>query len=135
MLLLGSWTCHFREDRCRMFRCSSIDDCCALQVITDNAANCVAMGKLVNEKYPWIFWSPCAAHCLDLLFEDIAKLPWIAEVLDIGRFLVRFVTKRPRVLSMFREYSSLDILRPAPTRSTFLFIKFDSSLRFLLLRS
>lgn len=87
-----------------------------VQVVTDNASNCVSMGKLVNEKYPWIFWSPCAAHCLDLLIEDIARLPWVKEVVDMARFLVRFVTKRQRVLGMFRSHSSLELLRPAPTR-------------------
>lgn len=87
-----------------------------VQVVTDNASNCVSMGRLVNETYPHIFWTPCAAHCLDLLVEDVAKIPWIAEVVRTARFLVRFVTKKPRVLAMFRRQSTLDVLRPAPTR-------------------
>lgn len=45
-----------------------------VQVITDNAANCKAMGDLVMENYPTIFWTPCAAHSIDLLIEDIAGI-------------------------------------------------------------
>lgn len=74
------------------------------------------MGRLVNETYPHIFWTPCAAHCLDLLVEDIAKLPWVKEIVGVARFLVRFITKRPKVLSMFRSFSTLEIVKIAPTR-------------------
>ncbi|GLJ38170.1 hypothetical protein SUGI_0777100 [Cryptomeria japonica] len=42
-----------------------------VQVVTDNAASYVAAGKLLMERHPKIFWSPCAAHCLDLMLEDI----------------------------------------------------------------
>eukprot|EP00253_Pinus_taeda_P017218 PITA_17218 len=37
-----------------------------VQVITNNAANYVAVGRLLCAKYPTIFWTPCATHCIDL---------------------------------------------------------------------
>ena len=45
-----------------------------VHVVTDNAANYVAAGKLIQEKYEHIFWSPCAAHCLNLLLKDIGSI-------------------------------------------------------------
>ena len=35
-----------------------------VHVVTDNATNYVACGKLIKEKYTKIYWTPCAAHCL-----------------------------------------------------------------------
>ena len=46
---------------------------CVVQVVTDNAANMKAAGMLLMKQRPRIFWSPCAAHCLDLMLEDIVK--------------------------------------------------------------
>jgi len=38
-----------------------------VQVITDNVANYVSAGKMLMERHPTLFWTPCSAHCLDLL--------------------------------------------------------------------
>jgi hypothetical protein len=38
-----------------------------VHMVTDNAANYVAAGKLLMEEFPSIFWSPCAAHCINLI--------------------------------------------------------------------
>ena len=45
-----------------------------VQVITDNGANYKAAGRILMERIPTLFWSPCAAHCLDLMLEEIGKL-------------------------------------------------------------
>jgi hypothetical protein len=45
-----------------------------IQVVTDNGANYKVAGKLLMQRIPTLFWSPCAAHCLDLMLEDIGKL-------------------------------------------------------------
>ncbi|XP_027907629.1 uncharacterized protein LOC114166942 [Vigna unguiculata] len=44
-----------------------------VQVVTDGASNFVAAGKMLEEKRTKLFWSLCAAHCLDLILEDIGK--------------------------------------------------------------
>ncbi|PKI58887.1 hypothetical protein CRG98_020726 [Punica granatum] len=40
--------------------------------VIDNAANYVAAGRLLEQKFKTIFWSPCAAHCINLILSDIA---------------------------------------------------------------
>ncbi|KAK3229843.1 hypothetical protein Dsin_001724 [Dipteronia sinensis] len=45
-----------------------------VQVVTDSASNNVLAGKLLEAKYPNLFWTPCAAHCIDLILEDIFKM-------------------------------------------------------------
>ena len=47
-----------------------------VQVITDNASNYVVAGRLLEDKHPTIWWTPCATLCLDLMLEDIGKIEW-----------------------------------------------------------
>ena len=44
-----------------------------VQVITDNASNHVLAGKMLESKHKDIFWTSCAAYCIDLMLEDIGK--------------------------------------------------------------
>ncbi|XP_073041958.1 uncharacterized protein [Primulina eburnea] len=45
-----------------------------VHVVTDSeSANKAAGQKLMIER-PHLFWSPCAAHCIDLMLEDIGKM-------------------------------------------------------------
>ncbi|XP_057723873.1 uncharacterized protein LOC130939816 [Arachis stenosperma] len=51
-----------------------------IHVVTDNAANYVAAGRLINKKFENIHWSPCAAHCLNLILKDISSMPHISSL-------------------------------------------------------
>ena len=31
-----------------------------------------------------MYWTPCAAHCIDLILEDIGKIPKIAKTLEMA---------------------------------------------------
>ncbi|RZB42462.1 hypothetical protein D0Y65_053162 [Glycine soja] len=44
-----------------------------VQVITDNAANFKAAGELLMHTRPHLYWTPCAAHCIDMILEDLEK--------------------------------------------------------------
>jgi len=51
------------------------------QLIIDNGNNYVLVGKLLEEKMPHLYWTPCVAHCIDLMLEDIGKLPLIKKTI------------------------------------------------------
>ena len=53
-----------------------------VQVVTDNEASFKADGMLLMEKHKHLFWSPCAAHCIDVILEDIGNMKHIKETLD-----------------------------------------------------
>ena len=53
-----------------------------VQVVSDNGFNYVLAGKLLEAKRPNLYWTPCAAHCIDLILEDIGKIPRIAKTLE-----------------------------------------------------
>jgi len=62
-----------------------------VQVITDNASNYVAAGKMLEEKCPTIWWSLCATHCLDLMLEDIGKIEWMKKCVDDAKSITRYI--------------------------------------------
>ena len=91
-------------------------------MVTHSATNCVGVGKLIVEKYPQIYWSPCFAHYLDLLLYDLAKFPWIHEVIHRGRAIANFIRNHCLTLSLYRQDASRELLRPCDTRYTSFYI-------------
>lgn len=75
------------------------------------------IGKLIEDKYPHIYWSPCAAHCLDLMFEDIFKLPDLKKTLERAIYVNNYIYNRTLVLNMMRNFTGQrDMVRTAKTR-------------------
>ncbi|KAF0924507.1 hypothetical protein E2562_010154 [Oryza meyeriana var. granulata] len=74
-----------------------------VQVVTDNGANFKAAGKLLMERIPTIFWSPCAAHCLDLMLEDIGNLEAFKQPIARARHVKTFINRHRRILHAMRE--------------------------------
>ncbi|KAH7294567.1 hypothetical protein KP509_27G007800 [Ceratopteris richardii] len=72
-----------------------------VQVCIDNAANCIRAGEMVEKEWPTIMFTKCACHCLDLLFEDIGKIVWVANTIS---------------------QASKDLLKPCATRFAYYFI-------------
>ena len=48
-----------------------------VQIVTDNGSAFVKARKLLMKKYN-LYWTPCAAQCIDLMFEDIGKSDSVA---------------------------------------------------------
>ena len=53
-----------------------------VQVVSDNGSNYVLARKLLEAKRPNLYWNPCAAHYIDLILEDIGKIPRIVKTLE-----------------------------------------------------
>ncbi|XP_027927787.1 uncharacterized protein LOC114184671 [Vigna unguiculata] len=88
-----------------------------VQVITDNGSNYVLAGKLLEEKIPHLYWTPCAAHCIDLMLEDIGKLPLIKKKIQRGIILVGFIYSHSSTLSLLRQFTNKrELVRHAVTR-------------------
>lgn len=98
-----------------------------VQVVTDNGANYKAAGKLLMERIPTLFWSPCATHCLDLMLEDIAKLKEFKKPIARARRVTTFIYRHGRLLSAMREKTGgMDLVRPAATRFATAFLTLKS---------
>jgi hypothetical protein len=53
-----------------------------VQIIRDIATNYVVAGRLLMERHHSLVWTPCTAHCIDLMLEDMRKTSFIKEVID-----------------------------------------------------
>ncbi|KAL3689043.1 hypothetical protein R1sor_015352 [Riccia sorocarpa] len=89
-----------------------------LQFVADNASANILAGKLVRERYPHIIFGGCVAHGLDLLMEDIGKLPWVKEVVNDCKSFIKFIKNHHMTNAMFLDFFSngATLLKPAATR-------------------
>ncbi|KAL5191644.1 hypothetical protein HKD37_04G010891 [Glycine soja] len=88
-----------------------------VQVVTDNGSNYVLAGKLLEEKRKHIYWILCATHCIDLMLEDIGKLPLIRKTIRRAINLVGFIYAHSSTLSLLRNFTNKrELVRHAITR-------------------
>ena len=74
-----------------------------VHIVTNNATNYVAVGRLISYKHKHINWSPCVAHCLNLVFKDIGKMDLIAELVRHALTVTIFVYNQVALLSWLRK--------------------------------
>ena len=100
----------------------------AVQIITDNASNYVATERMLEEKHPTIWWTPCAAHCLDLmLLEDIGKIEWVKKCVEQAKSITRYIYNHSWVLSLMRKnIGGKELVRSTITRFATNFLSLQS---------
>ncbi|RVW67646.1 hypothetical protein CK203_063076 [Vitis vinifera] len=59
--------------------------------------------KQLMKKYN-LYWTPCAAHCIDLIFEDMGKRPSVIEVINNARKITNFIYNHGWLLAQMRKY-------------------------------
>ncbi|XP_071681249.1 uncharacterized protein [Lolium perenne] len=99
-----------------------------VQVVTDGASVNNAAACLLKAKRPSIFWNGCAAHCIDLMLEDIGKLPTVDTTISKGRALTVFLYAHTRVLDLMRKFLGKDLVRSGITRFATAYLNLKSLL-------
>ncbi|KAL6552859.1 hypothetical protein OROHE_008223 [Orobanche hederae] len=98
-----------------------------VQVVTDNGANYKLAGQILEMRIPTLFWTPCAAHCVDLMLEDIGKIPAFKKAINQARSCTTFIYRHERVLDSMREKTNgRDLVRTRATRFATAFLTLDS---------
>ncbi|XP_061363637.1 uncharacterized protein LOC133307195 [Gastrolobium bilobum] len=121
----------YRTIYCKLFRDVVLDVGSenVVQVVTDTAANYVAVGRLLEAEFPTIFWSPCAAHCINLMLQDFGKLEEESFVVSHAAKITKYIYNHCHPLHLMRKYTGgREILRLAPTRFATNFIALQSIL-------
>ena len=78
-------------------------------------------------KRPHLYWTPCAAHCLDLILEDIGnQVPKVKIALKKSMFINAYIHSSVPLLNMMRFTSRKNLHRPAITRFATSFITLSS---------
>lgn len=99
-----------------------------VQVVTDNASVNTTAASLLTAKRPSIFWNGCAAHCLDLMLEDIGKLGPVEETIANARQVTVFLYAHTRVLDLMRKFLNRDLVRSGVTRFATAYLNLKSLL-------
>ena len=99
-----------------------------VQIVTNNGSTFVKAGKLLMKKYN-LYWTPCAAHCIDLMFEDIAKRATVSELITNARKITNFIYNHGWLLAKVRKVCGGDIVRPGATRFATNYIALESLLK------
>ena len=100
-----------------------------MQIVIDNGANFKAAGRILVERMPQLFWTPCAAHRLDLMLEDIGKIKDFSSCINMAKKVSRFIYKHGRLLDQMREKIGGDLVRPAVARFATSFLTLASMYR------
>ncbi|KAE8654943.1 hypothetical protein F3Y22_tig00117034pilonHSYRG00271 [Hibiscus syriacus] len=101
-----------------------------IQIVTDNEAAMKAAGKRLMLKRNHLYWTSCAAHCLDLCLEDIGKKSSVAKVLEEAKKVICFIYNHIWTVDLMKKYThGKQILRPALTRFATHFIQLEEITR------
>ncbi|KAG8501725.1 hypothetical protein CXB51_003899 [Gossypium anomalum] len=101
-----------------------------VQIVTHNEAAIKAAGKKLMLKRKHLYWTSCAAHCLDLCLEDIGKRPSVAKVLDEAKKVTCFIYNHTWTVGLIKKYTQgKQILQPALTRFATHFIQLEEITR------
>ncbi|RVX08337.1 hypothetical protein CK203_017793 [Vitis vinifera] len=71
--------------------------------------------KLLMKKFNF-YWTPCAVHYINLIFEDIGKRPSVTDVINNVRKVTTFIYNHDWLLTQMRKYCGGDIVQPGVTR-------------------
>ncbi|PSS08268.1 Zinc finger BED domain-containing protein [Actinidia chinensis var. chinensis] len=100
-----------------------------VHIVTDNAANYVAAGRLLEQEFHTIYWSPCAAHCMNLILQDIGNLDEVSDIISHASKITKYIYNHYYALHLMRKHTGgREILRPTPTRFATKFIALQSIL-------
>ena len=83
-------------------------------VMMDNATR--GAWPLIEKECPWVVVAPCGPHVVDLLMEDVGKLPFFKQLFAKGQELRVFVKNHTHVNSAFDLVKKRAIVTPAGTR-------------------
>ena len=58
-----------------------------------------------------LYWTPCAVHCIDLMFEDIGKRESVFNLITNTQKITNFIYNHGRLFSTMRKVCGGDIVR------------------------
>ena len=99
-----------------------------VQIVTNNGSAFVKAGKLLMKKYN-LYWTPCAAHCIDLMFEDIGKRESVSDLITNAQKITNFIYNHGWLIATMRKVYGGDIVRLGATRFVTNYIALETLLK------
>jgi hypothetical protein len=89
-----------------------------LQVITNGEEQYSIAGRRLADTFPTLYWTSCAARCIDFILEEFGNLEWINAVIEQAKSITKFIYNHSVILNMVRRYTfGNDIVEQGVTRS------------------
>ncbi|XP_075663029.1 uncharacterized protein LOC142632529 [Castanea sativa] len=106
-----------------------------VQFVTDNDSAYKSVGKKLMQKYGSFYWSPCAAHCIDLMLENFSDrryFPIIHKTIQKAKRITKFIYNHGKVLSLMRSdvTNGRDLIRLTITRFATEFLSLQCLIKF-----
>lgn len=110
--------------------CEEVNPDNVVHIVTDNGSTFKKPGEDVSSIYPWIFWTPCAAHCIDLILKDFSRDEKMRGLLDRCKDVTDFIYYHSKFLEVMRKYTNhQELLQPGVARFATNIITLPSFLR------
>jgi hypothetical protein len=89
-----------------------------VQVITENTNSYRNAGKMLEDKRKNLYWTPCAAYCLEQLLEDLMQIKWVSECMEKCRKISKLIYNRSWLLNLLKKEftNGQDLLTPLITQ-------------------
>lgn len=117
----GNYIYHFVDDAIKEIGPDNV-----VQIVTDNASNNMSAAKTLLMRRPNIYWTPCAAHTINLMLGDIGKIRPIRSAITMGRSVTVYIYSHTKSLSLMRAKTNGDIVRPGVTRFATAYLSLSS---------
>lgn len=89
-----------------------------VQVITENTPSYQAAGKMLEDKRKKLFWTPCAANCIERMLEDFVKIKLVGECMEKGQKITKLIYNQFWLLNLMKKdfTEGQELLRPSVTQ-------------------
>nr|XP_004237097.1 uncharacterized protein LOC101247009 [Solanum lycopersicum] len=97
-----------------------------VQIVTNNASENVKAESMMMGAYPHIYWTPCATHCINLIFGDIFKVKPYDSIFKKAIRINSCISQRPLLLNLMRKFTKeRNLVKSAKTKfaTTFLTLR------------
>ncbi|XP_047333879.1 uncharacterized protein LOC124937630 [Impatiens glandulifera] len=74
-----------------------------VQVITDCTPSYQAAGKMLEERRTNLFWTPCAAYCMDRVLADFMGIKIVGECIEKAQKITKFIYSQHGLLHLMRR--------------------------------
>ena len=80
-----------------------------VQIVIDNGSTFVKAEKLLMKKHN-LYWTPCVAHGINLMFEDIGNRESVFNLITNARKITNFIYNHDWLLATMRKVCNGDIV-------------------------
>uniref|UniRef100_A0A2P2NZ84 DUF659 domain-containing protein n=1 Tax=Rhizophora mucronata TaxID=61149 RepID=A0A2P2NZ84_RHIMU len=73
--------------------------------VVDNASNYIITVRLLESKFKTLFWSSCAAHCINLIFHYISKMIKVSNIIYYASKISKYIYNYYYPLHLMRKFN------------------------------